>query len=174
MSQYEDVLWRRAAPVPWEQRNVCCGKCSSDTSSQSQLYRCCCRPLPPARLITASGTSITGTATASCPAIISRPATVFQYILDILASRQTAARHPILILEPRAIGGAAATTISAIPVSTAVAITAEVLVRAGHGLRSGQCGIAARPGSGTSRALTPRDTPPLDQTRARREGGTTR
>ena len=103
---------------------------------QPMRYSCrCCQPLRSPRPFT-RGTSITGMATASYPAIISHP-TTFQFMVR---RGQSAALKAIRHATDFTAGG----TISAIQDFTVDATTAAVLARAGFGRPSGRCGIVGR------------------------------
>jgi hypothetical protein len=103
---------------------------------QVQFSCRCCQPLRSPRPVT-SGTSITGMATASCPAIISRPTTTFQFMVrrELSVARQTMLRVT---------GITAGSTTSAILDFSVDTTTAAVSAHAGLGRPSGRCGIVGR------------------------------
>jgi hypothetical protein len=111
-------------------------QCRAHSPYQVQCSCRCCQPLRSPRPVTSS-TSITGMATASCPAIISRPTTAFQFMVR---RDQSAALQAMR----QATGIMAAGTISAILGFSMDAITAAVSARAGLGRPSGGCGIVGR------------------------------
>jgi hypothetical protein len=108
-------------------------QCRAHSLHQVQCSCRCCQPLRSPRPLT-SGTSITGMATASCPAIISRPTTAFQFMVR---RDQSAALQAMR----QATGIMAGGTISAILGFSVDATTAAVSARAGLGRPSGRCGI---------------------------------
>ena len=111
-------------------------QCRAHSLHQVRCSCRCCQPSRSPRPLT-SGTSITGMATASFPAITSRPTTAFQFMVrrDQSAALQTM-RHATGIMA----GG----TISAILGFSVDATTAAVSARAGLGRPSGGCGIVGR------------------------------
>ena len=111
-------------------------QCRAHSPYQVQCSCRCCRPLRSPRPLT-SGTSITGMATASCPAIISRPTTAFQFMVR---RDQSAALQAMR----QATGIMAGGTISTILGFSMDATTAAVSARAGLGRPSGGCGIVGR------------------------------
>ena len=111
-------------------------QCRAHSPHQVQFSCRCCQPLRSPRPLT-SGTSITGMATASCPAIISRPTTAFQFMVR---RDQSAALQAMR----QATGIMAGGTISAILGFSMDATTAAVSALAGLGRPSGGCGIVAR------------------------------
>src|SRR5580704_12575470 len=126
--------------------------CRADSASRSQFSCRCCRVSQPPNRRMRSSPSTAGTATASCPAIISRRATACRSTrTDRRRGTRRVMTRPILPLRARAFritahratGGAAAATISAIQASTTAALTAAASVRAGPTRRSERCGIAA-------------------------------
>jgi hypothetical protein len=123
-------------------------QCRAHSPYQVQCSCRCCQPSRSPRPLT-SGTAITGTATASCPAIINRPTTAFQFMVrrDQSAALQRM-RH--------ATGIMAGCTISAIPGFTVDATTAAVSARAGLGRPSGRCGIAGSAAAGGNGTECPR------------------
>jgi len=135
-------------------------QCRAHSPYQVQFSCRCCQPLRSPRPLT-SGTSITGMATASCPAIISRPTTAFQFMVrrDQSAALQTMRQ---------ATGIMAGGTISAILGFSMDATTAAVSARAGLGRPSGRCGIVGRspqkvwPTDGQHIALEPAAAPDDD------------
>jgi hypothetical protein len=111
-------------------------QCRADSPYQVQCSCRCCQPLHSPRPLT-SGTAITGMATASCPAIISRPTSAFQFIVR---RDQSAALQAMR----QATGIMAGGTISAILGFSMDATMAAVSARAGLGRPSGGCGIVGR------------------------------
>jgi hypothetical protein len=111
-------------------------QCRAHSPYQVQCSCRYCQPLLSPRPFTSS-TSITGMATASFQAIISRPTTTFQFMVR---RDQSAALQAIR----QATGITADGTISAIPGFSMDAITAAVSARAGLGRLSGGCGIVVR------------------------------
>ena len=111
-------------------------QCRVHSPYQVQFSYRCCQPLRSPRPLT-SGTSITGMATASYPAIISRPTRAFQFMVR---RDQSAA----LQIMRQATGIMAGGTISAILGFSMDATTAAVSARAGLGRPSGRCGIVGR------------------------------
>ena len=111
-------------------------QCRAHSPYQAQCSCRCCQPLRSPRLLT-SGTSITGMATASCPAITSRPTTAFQF----MARRDQSAALQAMRQDT---GIMADGTISAILGFSMDATTAAVSARAGLGRPSGGCGIVGR------------------------------
>ena len=111
-------------------------QCRAHSPYQVQCSCRYCQPSHSPRPFT-SGTSITGTATASCPAIISRPTTTFQFIVR-------GGQSATLQTMRQATGTMARGTISAGLDFSVDATTAAVSARAGVGRPSGRCGIAGR------------------------------
>ena len=111
-------------------------QCRAHSPYQVQCSCRCCQPLRSPRPLT-SGTFITGMATASFPAIISRPTTAFQFMVR---RDQSAALQAMR----QATGIMAGGTISAILGFSMDATTAAVSALAGLGRPSGGCGIVAR------------------------------
>jgi hypothetical protein len=111
-------------------------QCRAHSLHQVQCFCRCCQPLRSPGPLT-SGTSITGMATASFPAIISRPTTAFQFMVR---RDQSAALQAMR----QATGIMAGGTISAILGFSMDATTAAVSARAGLGRPSGGCGIVGR------------------------------
>jgi hypothetical protein len=109
-------------------------QCRARYPYQVQRSCHCCQPLRSPRPFTC-GTSITGMATASCPAIISRQTTALQFMVR---RDQAGALQPMC----HTIGITAGGTITATLGFIVDATTAAVSARAGLGRRSGRCGIA--------------------------------
>ena len=135
---------RLAGPVSHSNSGPCTlHQCRAHSPYQAQCSCRCCQPLRSPRLLT-SGTSITGMATASCPAITSRPTTAFQF----MARRDQSAALQAMRQDT---GIMADGTISAILGFSVDATTAAVSARAGLGRPSGRCGIAASDAAGGPR-----------------------
>ncbi len=140
-------------------------QCRAHSRHQVQCSCRCCQPLRSPRPLT-SGTSIAGMATASFPAIISRPTTAFQFMVR---RDQSAALQAMR----QATGIMAGGTISAILGFSVDATMAAVSARAGLGRPSGGCGIVGRsaqkvrltdgPHIAPEPATTPDDDPALIQ-----------